>query len=164
MSALNVSASVALRLVELVAKALQQFRITFDVGAASMRVEYRSPESLDNRIAKLDATKTMLEDALQAVDELRDSAAASKDEVSRALQRLAELQKEKKSLEEEAQSMRSLIDADVTALRKVAGVPSPTQIRRERLLGFVTGVLASVVASGVVWLITVAVGAIINRP
>jgi hypothetical protein len=47
--------------------------------------------------------------------------------------------------------MQSVLKADVDAFRQVAGVPTATSIRRERLIGFVSGVAASLVAAGIVW-------------
>lgn len=54
-------------------------------------------------------------------------------------------------------ALRKLAEVDVEAFRKVAGVPTQLQMAkerfRERAYGFLLGVLASVVASAIWWLL-----------
>lgn len=110
-------------------------------------------ESIDERIAKIDAAKANLVEVLAAIDELRDAAEQNRHDAEAALRQLERLERDKSSLEEELAAVRGVIDTDVNTFKRIAGIPSENDIRRERVLGFITGVASSVVASGVVWLI-----------
>lgn len=110
-------------------------------------------QSIDERIAKIDEARVNLVEVLNAIDELRSAAEQNQRDAEIAFRQLKTLEQDKASLEKELESVRNIIDADVTVFKQIAGIPSATDIRRERVLGFVTGVISSVVASGVVWLI-----------
>lgn len=153
-------AKIALEIIELVAKALRGLRITFDAANVSLHIDYARPQTIDERIAKIEQTKVMLQDALQAIEELRQTATINKRDAELAMRQLSQLEHNKKNLEQELENIHGLIEADVDTFRKVAGIPSPAQVRRERLLGFVSGVIASAVASGIVAIIALVVKAI----
>lgn len=122
------------------------------LGPISIDFEQRS---LDERIARLDIAKRHLEDSLGAIEELQRAAKENKAQAESALKRLAQLQEEKSKAEIELSEVRKLATADISTFQKVAGVPSRAQVKRERVIGFALGVLASVVASGLVYLGTV---------
>jgi hypothetical protein len=109
--------------------------------------------NIDDRIAKIDEARSNLVEVLNAIDELRNAAEQNQRDAETALRQLEKLEQDKTSLEKELESVRGIINADVTTFRQIAGIPSADDIRRERVLGFITGVISSVVASGVVWLI-----------
>ena len=112
---------------------------------------------IPQRLAKIESAKTYLSDALQAMDDLKIAAENNKQDAKVALVQLEELHKNKHNLEKEIQTLKQLAETDTETFRKVAGILSPAQVRRERLIGFVSGVLASVVASGIVWSIVKAI-------
>lgn len=109
--------------------------------------------NIDERLAKIDLAKSNLSDALKAIDELKTAAEHNKQDAEQALLQLEQLHRHKDDLEKQIQTLKYLAETDTEAFRRVAGILSPAQIRRERFIGFFSGVLASVVASGVVWLI-----------
>lgn len=113
----------------------------------------QNTESVDERIRKIDAAKQNLLDGLTAIDELKNEAETNKKEVENALKRLAELQTNKADLQSEVQDLQKVITSDVSAFQKLANVPSSKQIKKERIIGFISGITASVIASGIVWLI-----------
>jgi hypothetical protein len=113
----------------------------------------QTSQSIDDRIAKIDEARSNLVEVLNAIDELRSAAEQNQRDAEIALRQLEKLEQDKASLEKELESVRGIIDVDVTTFRQIAGIPSTDDIRRERVLGFITGVLASVVASGIVWLL-----------
>jgi hypothetical protein len=50
-------------------------------------------------------------------------------------------------------ALKSVIQSDVQAFRQLAGIPSKDDIWRERLWGFIFGIISSLVASGIfLWL------------
>jgi hypothetical protein len=106
-------------------------------------------ESIDARIKRLDEAKKNLIASLQAIDELERSAAQNKKEAEEALARLKQLHGEKSKVESELAEVRKIVSSDVSTFQRMAGVPGPAQIKRERLIGFGTGVLASVIASAI---------------
>jgi hypothetical protein len=71
-----------------------------------------------------------------------------------AIERLSTAQAERVAAERELQAVRAIAQNDVAVFQKLAGVPSKIDIAKERVVGFVLGVLASVAASGVWWLVT----------
>lgn len=124
------------------------------LGPIAIDFEQRS---LDERIARLDVAKRHLEDSLGAIEELQRAAKENKAQAESALKRLAQLQEEKSKAELELSEVRKLATADISTFQKLAGVPSRAQIKRERVIGFALGVLASVVASGLVYLLSLLV-------
>jgi hypothetical protein len=110
----------------------------------------KSP-GIDARLAQLDHARDNLVTALQAVDELKATAEKNKRELNQALERIGQAQSEKDAAEKELESVRHIAEADVEVFKRLAGVPSRSQIARERFIGFILGVLASVVATGFVW-------------
>ena len=84
---------------------------------------------------------------------MKKEAEKNKREVESALSKLTELNANKNNLQEELQELKHVIASDVSAFQKLARVPSETQINKERIIGFVSGVIASIVASGIIWII-----------
>lgn len=111
-------------------------------------------ETVDERLAKIEVAKRNLEDALAAIEELRRTAEENKMELAAAIERLSEARTERLLAEKELQVVRSIAQNDVAVFQKLAGVPSKIDIAKERVVGFVLGVLASVAASGIWWLVT----------
>lgn len=121
---------------------LPDISIDFDVGAQ---------KNLDERIAKLDAARKNLEDGIDAIENLKIEAERSKVEIAAATLQVEQLAKDKASLSSRLEAMQTVLTADVDAFRQVAGVPNAAAVRRERLVGFVSGVAASLVAAGLLW-------------
>jgi hypothetical protein len=109
--------------------------------------------SINERIAKIDEAKANLLEGLRAIDELKEAAEYNKKQAEEALIQIVQLEKDKTSLQQELKSIKNIVQSDVNAFRKIAGVPSPAMIRKERIVGFISGVIASIVASGIVWAI-----------
>lgn len=128
----------------------------------SAKLPEQAAQSIDDRIAKIDEARNNLVEVLNAVDELRSAAEQNQRDAETALRQLDELEQNKASLEKELGFVKSIIDADVDVFRRIVGVPSSDDIRRERVYGFITGVISSVVASGLVWLIVQGIQMVIN--
>jgi len=100
--------------------------------------------SRDDRIAKIDDAKSNLQDALSALSELKSEAETNKAELEEALRRLAEARAGHAAEAEQLEQIRAIAEADITAFRRMAGI-NPA---RERLIGFLGGVAASLIAAG----------------
>lgn len=137
--------------IEVVAKILRGLHISVGISGISVGFQEEAQHSLDQRVAKLDAARANLVDGIQAIDQLMAEAQKNKTEIVEAAQQISRLNADKQSLYEELNAIKSLVTADVDAFRKVAGVPTATDIRRERLIGFVSGIVASLIASALVF-------------
>ncbi len=117
-------------------------------------IEKEQTSSAAERIRKLDEAKDSLVEGLEAIEELKREAKVSQVEVEKALGQITALEENKASLEQELKHVKTLIKADVNTFRKVAGL-SDADVQKERILGFVSGVLASIIASalisGTIW-------------
>jgi hypothetical protein len=111
-------------------------------------------QTIDERIANLDVARENLAAAVTAIDELKAEAEQNKGELSSALQRLRMLEIEKATAEQELASLRQIASADMAVFQKLVGIPSRRDIVRERLVGFLLGLLASLAASILWWLFT----------
>jgi chromosome segregation ATPase len=112
--------------------------------------EEKAYGSIDQRIANIDSAKANLIEGLKAIEELKEAAERNRKDAETAIKQIAKLEHDKTSLQQEIAAIKSVVNADVNAFRKVAGVLGPSEIRRERVLGFISGVIASVTASGIV--------------
>jgi chromosome segregation ATPase len=140
--------------IEFVRRILKRLKIGFDGRGIYVSLkEEETKGSIDERIAKIDLAKANLLEGLRAIDELKTSAETNKKEAENAIEQINRLSRDKTSLEQELEAIRTVVNSDVTAFQRVAGVLGPAEIRRERLLGFVSGIIASATASGIVALI-----------
>lgn len=139
--------------VEQIARLLGRLEIRSGPLGLSLRLKEEAQRSADERIVLLDAARANLAQGIEAINELRIEAERNKKEIEVAALRLAQIEQDKQSLEHQRDEVKRLVTADITTFQQLAGVPSPTAIRRERLIGFASGVIASILASGIVWLI-----------
>ena len=130
-----------------------RFRVRPDRVSVEFLPKDRPHQSVDERIAKIETARHNLTEALSAIDELKLAAEKNKTELAEALQTLSSTQEQKASAEKELQAVRQIAENDVGAFKKLAGVPSRREIARERLIGFLIGIAASVLASGLWWLL-----------
>lgn len=134
-----------------VAQVLRKLRVSVKASGISISYEAEAQLSLDERIAKLDAARKNLADGISAIEQLKVEAEQSKVEVAAAALQVEQLSKDKASLTSKLEAMQTVLRADVDAFRQIAGVPDAAAVRRERIIGFVSGVAASLVAAAVIW-------------
>ncbi len=144
--------SIIFPLSELLLKLLKGIKITYRIGG--INIEFEEEKTIDERIAKIDEARKSMVEAIVAIDELHKEAETNKAELNDALLTLSETEKNKNNLENELKNIRQLMQSDITTFKTLAGIPSQKEIKKERVLGFLLGVFASVIASGVVWGIT----------
>jgi hypothetical protein len=148
----------AVKVIELVWRELVEPTVRRKLNArAQARLLETDPSlsTVDARIQQIERAHNSLVDATAAVLELQEIAKANKEEVERVVANLDAVRSEKHAAEQELAALKKLAEVDVETFRKVAGVPTEIQIAKERFkersLGFIIGVMASVVASGVWW-------------
>jgi len=109
--------------------------------------------SIDSRILKIDEARNNLTSALSAIDELKTSAERNRAELQAIRHELEQTAAHKASAEQELDAVKKMAAADVEVFRRVVGIPSRRDIGKERLIGFVIGVLASLLATFIWWLL-----------
>ncbi|BAV45323.1 Uncharacterized protein MLTONO_0420 [Mesorhizobium loti] len=103
--------------------------------------------NVDERLRKIEVARSNLQEALEAVDELKDEAQRNQEALADLSLKLDQREREKGELDAKLSELRTLTDISATTLQSVFRVPSRASIWAERLIGFVIGVGASVVAS-----------------
>ncbi len=135
---------------EIFSKIVNRVSLVADKSGVSVNVEKKS--SIDERIAKIEEAKTSLLEGVRLIDELKLSAENNKKEAELALSQITKLESDKASLQQELEAIKKIAQSDIETFRKMVGVPSTTDIRRERVIGFVGGIVSSLIASGLIWL------------
>lgn len=107
-------------------------------------------QSLDERVQRIDRAREHLVSGLSAIDELKEEAETSAIKVEELKARLEYLASEKETADLELREIRKIASSDLGTFQKVAGVPNRGQIAKERLVGFVLGFIASLLAT-VLW-------------
>lgn len=131
--------------------------VTGDFAAKLLRVlaqtigggtfaNYERPRPVDERIARLDEARTALAESLEAIDELRVEADLARTEHATVALALQTTLASKDDAEKKLQGIQRIMDEDVEAFRAVAGV---SDVRMERIIGFASGVAASIIATAI---------------
>ena len=110
-----------------------------------------SRTTIDERLSKFDDIKTYLLEAAAAVEDLKTQAEENKAAKERLLADLSILQENQRQVQEETRAISEATKADVEAFRKLAGIPSENEIKKNRIWGFIGGVVASLVAAVIWW-------------
>ena len=111
----------------------------------------QNAKSIDERISKIDLAKKNLLESLSAIDELKTEAENNKLEFEKTINDLNRIKTDKSTLETEYDSLKQLSTKELNSLKTLIGIPDKN---KERLIGFVSGIVASLIASGIIFLIT----------
>ncbi|MFH1079409.1 MAG: hypothetical protein V1766_03965 [Pseudomonadota bacterium] len=128
--------------------------LVIQAGRSGLLIEAKrkdDTEKIDARIAMLDQARDNLAAAIVAVNELKSTVEENKKEVAEALQTLSSVEEDKTNLESRVEAIRQIAQADVTTFRMLARVPSDKDVLKERIIGFIMGVLASIMAAFLIW-------------
>jgi hypothetical protein len=128
-----------------------QFHIRADRASVEFMPKGEPRQSVDERIEQIEAARLNLVEALDAMDELKFAAEMNKLELAATLQTLETTQTQSASAEKELEAVREIAKSDISVFQKLAGIPSRSQVAKERLIGFLLGIAASVLASAVWW-------------
>ena len=143
--------SVLYKFMDLWTTPLLQFHIREDRATVEFIPKRAPHQRVDERIEQIESARLSLVEALDAVDELKLSAERNKRELAATLKTLTAAQTQSASAEKELEAIREIAKSDISTARKLAGIPSQSQVAKERFIGFLLGITASVVASGIWW-------------
>jgi len=120
-------------------------------GAASLVYEAAKPQApIETRLQRLDEAKEALSESLEAIEQLKIEAENTHTRRAQALADLELLLASKQTAEQKLVTIKRAIQQDVTAFQELAGI---SDVWKERTIGFLSGVAASMAASGLIWLI-----------
>lgn len=142
-------AAVLFKALDLWTKPVLRFGIEDGKPTVEFFPERTERVNVDQRIQKIDAARRNLCEALDAIDELKAAAEENKTELSIALELLNTVRTDQKSAERELTAVRDIAKSDIEVFQRLAGVPSQKQIAKERFVGFLLGVTASIVAAAI---------------
>lgn len=109
--------------------------------------ETRSREGIDSRIAKLDAARSSLSDALAAMDELKERAETNKRDLEFLRDQIQRAETHKLSVSGEIEALKEMAALDSETVRRALKLPTRVSVWTERVLSFLFGVVSSIVAS-----------------
>ena len=138
-----------LRLVE---KLLKVVHIRFrgvQIGPIEFELKQRTDSSYQETIEKIDATRQHLRDAIAAVDTLQTEIETRKGELDKLLASVRSTEEQKQLIDQEYEFSHKLLAEDKERLKEVLGFYQVPVSGKDKVLGFVGGVLASLVAAGV---------------
>lgn len=127
-------------------------RVTYAGGKVAVDLRLKGERSIDERLAQLERARQSLTEALNAVGELEHEAERSRAELEDLSERLKTLEAQKADAEAHLERIRSMTESDAKAMRQAMGLPSVQSARVSAVLAFFSGVFASFVTSGLVWL------------
>lgn len=104
-------------------------------------------ETLDKRIEKIDAARFNLLEGLRAIDELKISAKENKSELEATLIKLKILENNRLIAKNELEQVKHIASTDIDTFKKMAGVQTIKDIKKERIIGFISGIFASFIAT-----------------
>jgi hypothetical protein len=103
--------------------------------------------SVDDRIKKIEIARKNLEESLIALDDLQKEAESNKREIDRTSEIIENLSRDKEKLSTDISEIQKLTSVNIATFQKIAGVPSQESLKRERIIAFFSGVVASIIAS-----------------
>lgn len=110
--------------------------------------ETKAKKTYDDRVRRLDDAREALSESLQAIDELAADAEKARSEYAQVVEALKVATESKQDAERTLAHIRAITNNDVGAFQLLAGVPN---VRRERLIGFISGIVASTLVTVAFW-------------
>jgi hypothetical protein len=123
-------------------KMLRQFE-SLGIATPAVKVQWAESKTRDERIAKIDVARENLQDALAALGDLKAEAEHNQIALNEAIQKLDATKAGHAFETKQLEQVREIAEADIAAFRRLAGI-NPT---RERFIGFLGGVFASLIAA-----------------
>ncbi|MBN8245119.1 hypothetical protein JF546_19045 [Nitratireductor aquimarinus] len=102
---------------------------------------------IDERLAKIEEAKHNLTDALTAIEDMQADAQERQRSLKMLTSKIERARSEKTGVEKELEALETLARLDPQGVRKVFRIPTTFQVWAGRLISFVLGVVASLVAS-----------------
>ena len=120
---------------------------SFGVAGAVIGEAMRPP--IDQRLAKIEEAKQNLAEALAAIEDLQTEAQKNSRALDQLTAKLDKAEQRKTVIQKDIDTLRELSKLDAESVRKGLGIPTRLQVWFERVLSFLIGVAASIVASWV---------------
>ncbi|MCH8171846.1 MAG: hypothetical protein IIA70_00845 [Proteobacteria bacterium] len=121
-------------------------------GKFGFTIDPLKERTIDERIANIEIAKENLLEALSAMDDMQKTAENQKKELERINSLLEKIQKQKRSAKKELIEIKKITGVDVETFRKIAKIPSKKDIWGERMVGFISGIVASAIV-GVIFIV-----------
>jgi hypothetical protein len=140
-------------LAEVIVDLLRKRGVKFAIRAFGMEVKLapsKASETIDTRLEKIETARSNLADALIAMDELKDAAEDNKRDLAALSASIERAEGEKTSLHGELESLKALAAIDSASVRKGLGLPTAVDVWRERIYGFLFGIVAAVIGA-IIW-------------
>jgi hypothetical protein len=112
-------------------------------------IKAKNSQTIDDRILMIEQAKKNLLESLKAIDDLKKEAEDNKIEFKKTIEELNKVKLNKTTLETEYNSLKQLSTKDLNTIKSIVGIPNKN---RERLIGFSTGIITSLIASGIIYL------------
>ena len=143
-------------LIEVYVKAIEWLMHRFDVkfrgvklGPIEIDLKARAESSYDETLKKIDETKQHLSDAIMHIDTMKSEIISKKHQLDEVIGLIQDREREKEQLEEEYRVSQQLRDEEAERLRTLLGVTDLQKSRTGKLAGFISGVLASLLAAAI---------------
>lgn len=119
--------------------------MTFGLAADLLPEVFREP--MDQRLAKIEAARENLTDALTALEDLQTEAQANSRALTELTVRLDKAEERKSIVQKDIHTLRELAKLDAESVRKGLGIPTRGKVWLERGFAFVLGIVGSIIAS-----------------
>jgi hypothetical protein len=120
--------------------------LPLQIGAEIIGISLKAP--MDERLARIEVARSSLADALSAIDDLKFEAEANREALETVNAKIADARDEHRFADKELRDVQALAAIDAQNVRKTLRMTS-RNIWADRLLSFLIGVAASVVATWV---------------
>lgn len=127
------------------------FRRFMQAVAGQGRIRPLPDSVIDERITKLDDVQSYLNDAIDAIDDLKVQADENRSIQKQLIAEVDALRESQRRAECEAREIEEATQININGFRKLAGIPTEDEVWRGKIFGFVSGILASLVAALIWW-------------
>jgi hypothetical protein len=138
---------------EAIVNLLRRVKIRWGIrifGVEFVLTPSKASETIDARLEKIEVARASLEEALAAMDDLKETAEENKRDLATLSAAIDRAENEKTSLTTQLETLKSLAALDSEGVRKGLGLPTAVDMWRERIYGFVFGIIAAVLGS-LIW-------------
>lgn len=151
---LQMGDTAVLVLAKLIEQLVRKLRIKIGLGPfGSIDVALSTPfteRSIDERLEKIETARQNLAEALTAMDEMRDVAESNKRDLERLTNSISKAESDKADLNAQLDALKQIAAIDSDAVREALRLPTEVDKWKERIWGFIFGLIAGLIAT-VVW-------------
>jgi len=123
-------------------------------GPIEFDLKTRAESSYDETLKKIDQTKQHLSDAIMHIDTMKSEIISKKHQLNQVIGLIQDREQEKRQLDKEFQVSKQLRDEEAERLRTLLGATELREPRTGKLAGFISGVLASLLAAAIIGIVS----------